>query len=58
MEMRDFRKLNQQVNEVKRILNSFIQKLIPPEAGLKTNRTGLTLRIFLSEAGYRNITNI
>ena len=27
--MRDFRELNQQINEVKRILNSFIQKLIP-----------------------------
>jgi len=26
--MRDFRELNQQINEVKRILNSFIQKLI------------------------------
>ena len=25
--MRDFRELNQQVNEVKRMLNSFIQKL-------------------------------
>jgi hypothetical protein len=25
--MKDFRKLNQQVNKVKRILNSFIQKL-------------------------------
>jgi len=27
VEMRDFRELNQQVNEVKRMLNSFIQKL-------------------------------
>jgi radical SAM superfamily enzyme YgiQ (UPF0313 family) len=27
LEMRDFRELNQQVNEVKRMLNSFIQKL-------------------------------
>ncbi len=26
--MRDFRELNQQVNEVKRMLNSFIQKLM------------------------------
>jgi hypothetical protein len=25
--MRDFRELNQEVNEVKRMLNSFIQKL-------------------------------
>jgi hypothetical protein len=25
--MRDFRELNQQINEVKRMLNSFIQKL-------------------------------
>ena len=38
--MRDFRELNQQINEVKRILNSFIQKLIPLQAGLKANRTG------------------
>jgi hypothetical protein len=27
VEMRDFRELNQQVNEVKRMLNSFIRKL-------------------------------
>jgi len=32
--MIDFRKLNAEFNEVKRILNSFIQKLIPPQAGL------------------------
>jgi len=31
--MRDFRELNQQINEVKKILNSFIQKLIPPIFG-------------------------
>ncbi len=33
--MRDFRELNQQVNEVKRMLNSFIQKL---RNGDETNR--------------------
>jgi len=31
--MRDFIELNKQINEVKRILNSFIQKLIPPQIG-------------------------
>jgi len=30
--MRDFRELNQQINEIK-ILNIFIQKLIPPIFG-------------------------
>ena len=42
--MRDFRELNQQINEIKRMLNSFIQKLTaqvellyPPQCYAKTD---------------------
>jgi len=31
--MRDFRELNQQITEIKMMLNGFIQKLIPPIFG-------------------------
>ena len=33
--MRDFRELNQQINEIKRMLNSFIQKLTANRTGRK-----------------------
>ncbi len=45
--MRDFRKLNQQVNEVKRMLNRFIQKLTAQveKVWIIVKRVGLILRI-------------